>query len=108
MNFESGEYKFSKEAAKIAKQDFHAREVILFGSYAYGDPRSSSDIDILVILDTVLRPAQQAALIRRGIDQKLGVKYPIDLMVRTPAQVEERMRLGDFFINRIMAKGIRL
>lgn len=108
MNFESNEYKFFKEAAKIAKDDFHACEVILFGSHAYGDPTASSDIDMLVILDTVLRPAKQAALIRLGIDKKLGIKYPVDLMVRTPMQIEERLRLGDFFINRIMSKGVRL
>ncbi len=27
----------------------HLRKVILFGSYAYGDPRKRSDIDIAVI-----------------------------------------------------------
>ena len=108
MNFESSEYKFSKDAAHLVKSDFHAKEVILFGSHAYGKPSSSSDIDLLVILDTLLRPAKQAALIRMQIDKRFGVKYSLDLMVRTPAQIEDRLRLGDFFIKRIMSEGIRL
>ena len=31
-------------------EDFQPQKIILFGSYAYGQPRDDSDIDLLVIL----------------------------------------------------------
>ena len=32
----------------------------------------------------------------------------VDVIVRTPQQVEERLKLGDFFIKRVMEKGVEL
>lgn len=98
---------FSK-LADIIKKEFKAKEVILFGSYAYGKPSESSDVDILVILNTNLKPYQQAALIRVCLSKEIGMKFPMDLMVRTPQQIKERLQLGDFFIGKIMNKGVYL
>lgn len=80
---------------------FRPKKVILFGSYAYGRPEEASDVDILVIMPTPLRSVEQAIEIRRTVKSS----FPLDLIVRTPEQVEERVSLGDFFIKEVLTKG---
>jgi HEPN domain-containing protein/predicted nucleotidyltransferase len=66
---------------------FRPQKVILFGSYAYGIPNLDSDIDLLVVMPFKGRGHEQAVKIRR----ELGSEMPIDLLVRTPEQVQERV-----------------
>lgn len=40
---------------KIAKE-YQPRKIILFGSYAYGEPTQDSDVDLLIIKNTDKRP----------------------------------------------------
>ena len=90
-------------AARIGRL-FHPEKVLLFGSYAYGQPTSDSDVDLLVIMKTKLHPVEQAVAIRRAVN----APFSMDLMVRTPEQLEERLRLGDYFLQDIMRRGILL
>jgi len=92
-------------ATKI-REKFDPQKIILFGSYAYGMPKKGSDIDILVIMDTVLKPYEQATLIRLFLDETLGVFYPIDIIVRTPDMIEKRLKKSDFFIKKILNEGV--
>ena len=34
---------------------FQPRQIIMFGSYAYGNPRPESDVDLLIVMDMHLR-----------------------------------------------------
>jgi predicted nucleotidyltransferase len=83
---------------------FAPSAVILFGSYAYGEPTPDSDVDLLVTMETPLRPVDQAVEIRTAVQ----FPFPLDLIVRTPAQVSERISLGDPFFQEILEKGIVL
>ena len=80
---------------------FRPEKIVLFGSYAYGQPTQESDINLLVIMKTRLRPIEQAVAIRQAVD----CPFSMDLLVRTPAQVEERLRLGDHFLRDILLRG---
>jgi predicted nucleotidyltransferase len=80
---------------------FHPQQIILFGSYAYGTPTRESDVDLLVIMQTPRRPVEEAVAIR----QALHFPFPTDLLVRTPEQLEERLRAGDFFLREIVSRG---
>lgn len=82
-------------------QAFKPQKVILFGSYAYGRPKEASDVDILVIMHTPMRSIEQAIEIRKTVK----ASFPMDLIVRTPKQIEERLSLGDFFVKEVLAKG---
>ena len=62
---------------------FRPRRIVLFGSHATGRADRGSDIDLLVAMEGTLRPLQQAAAISRALDHRV----PVDLFVRTPAQV---------------------
>lgn len=80
---------------------FRPQKVILFGSFAYGLPNADSDIDLLVVMPFEGRIHDQAVKIRRGLDSTC----PIDLLVRTPEQIRERVEMEDFFMREIVEQG---
>jgi predicted nucleotidyltransferase len=82
-------------------QRYHPQQIILFGSYAYGQPRPESDVDLLVVLDTPLKETEQAVRICQAIDYHFG----LDLIVRTPATLAHRLALGDPFLREVVNKG---
>ncbi|MDD5139132.1 MAG: nucleotidyltransferase domain-containing protein [Verrucomicrobiales bacterium] len=85
----------------VAKQ-FRPQKIVLFGSYAYGKPTEDSDVDLLVVMNRTRRRGGRMSLqIRHAVPRD----FPMDLLVRTPADVKKRLRWGDFFIREIMEKG---
>lgn len=90
-------------ARQIARK-FHPNKIILFGSHAYGKPTQESDVDLLVVMKTIQRPVEQATAIRQAVD----FPFPVDLLVRTQKQIEERLQLSDLFIQEILSQGIVL
>ena len=69
-----------------AKRVCRAERIVLFGSYATGDARSESDIDVLVVAETD-SPFQIMRSIHRAL-REAGVSSPVDVVVVTPAQWE--------------------
>ncbi len=88
---------FSQQIA----EKFQPERIILFGSYAYGKPTEDSDVDLLVILPFEEMPVEKAIAIR----QQIKAPFPLDLMARTPQQIQQRLEMGDFFIQDIMNNG---
>lgn len=83
------------------KQRFNPKKVILFGSYASGKPTRDSDVDLLIIMGTKLKPIEQAVLIRK----ELPSPFPLDLIVRTSKEVKRRIKEGDFFLKTVLEEG---
>ncbi|MFH1258348.1 MAG: nucleotidyltransferase domain-containing protein [Elusimicrobiota bacterium] len=83
------------------KQKFNPSKIILFGSYAYGKPSKDSDVDLLVIMKTDLKPIEQAVLIRK----EFPAPFPLDLIVRTSQEVKKRIKKGDFFLTAVIKEG---
>lgn len=88
---------FSQQIA----EKFRPERIILFGSYAYGQPTEDSDVDLLVILPFEEMPVQKAIAIRTQVKSP----FPLDLMARTAEQIQQRLDMGDFFIQDIMERG---
>jgi uncharacterized protein len=82
-------------------REFRPERIILFGSYAYGQPTDDSDVDLLVILPFNGRPVRKAIEIRA----KINPRIPVELVVRTPEQVAERIANNDWFMQEIVEKG---
>ena len=80
---------------------FLPERIILFGSQANGAPRPDSDIDLLVVMPYANSHATQAIEILNHLD----VLAPIDLLVRSPEEVRERLKLGDNFMREIIERG---
>jgi predicted nucleotidyltransferase len=83
-------------------EKFQPEKIILFGSYAYGQPRPESDVDLLVVMETPLRLRQQRLEISRALSPR---PFPLDIVVRTPKELEERVALGDLFLREIIDQG---
>ncbi|HVN54631.1 MAG TPA: nucleotidyltransferase domain-containing protein [Anaerolineaceae bacterium] len=65
-------------------------EIILFGSYARGDHRPDSDLDLLVIKDQVQSPNEEAARIYQALAY---LSIPVDIVVVSKAYVERYRNL---------------
>ena len=77
-------------------------KIILFGSYAYGMPTPDSDVDLLVIMETTAPHVERYLSVSRLLRPRL---FPVDILVRTPGEIERALRSGDFFIQEILSRG---
>ncbi len=82
-------------------EKFKPQKIILFGSYARGNPHPESDVDMLVVMDTQLREVRQAIQICQQIEYRFG----LDLIVHTPEYLAERMKMGDWFLRDVIKEG---
>ena len=89
------------EVVRQITEKFHPQKIILFGSYARGRPRPESDVDLLVVMDTPMREVEQAIQICQQIDYRFG----LDLIVRKPQRLTERLKMGDWFLRDILEEG---
>ena len=92
---------YIKQVCDLIAERYHPEKIILFGSHAYGHPTPESDVDLLVVMDFAGSPLQQAIKISR----ELGLVTPMDLLVRTAAQVQERLQIEDPFMREIIERG---
>lgn len=86
--------------ARQVAERFRPEKIILFGSYAYGQPHADSDVDILVVM-----PARNQIDQAVRIDRVIDAPFPLDLIVRTPKNLGWRLKEGDWFLREIVAKG---
>ncbi len=77
--------KMSEIVNKIVS-GYNPEKIILFGSYATGNPNEDSDLDLFVIKDTDLPRPQRTVQVRKMI---YGSMIPIDLIVYTPKEIDE-------------------
>ncbi len=82
-------------------REFQPERIILFGSHAYGKPHPFSDVDLLVVMPFEGSPLQQAARILTKLEPAMSV----DLLVRTPEQVQQRLAMQDSFMREIVERG---
>jgi predicted nucleotidyltransferase len=84
---------------------FKPHRIILFGSYACGSPAEDSDVDLLITRKRwSMSPLTAAGRIR----VELGVPFPMDLIVRSEADVLRRIAGGDSFLREVLETGITL
>jgi len=81
---------------------FDPERVILFGSYARGNPTEDSDVDLLIVMDHQKRKNVEQAV---EIDVKMHRSFPLDLIVRTPSEVKRRLGQGDVFLQAVFQEG---
>ena len=87
--------KINEVVAGIADK-FNPDKIILFGSYASGNPNKDSDLDLLIIQDTDL------PMHKRGLDIRLsliGTMIPIDVLVYTKTEFDEEKNKRYSFLN---------
>ncbi len=99
--------KIKTELNKIVRQVVEAyqpEKIILFGSYAYGEPDADSDLDLLIIKKTSERFINRLTNVRKIVSDP-NRSIPFGPIVLTPDELEERLAIGDQFIDEILKKG---
>ncbi len=87
-------------ADEVARR-FKPEKLILFGSYAYGRPTADSDVDLLVVIAHDPRCGRKSVEIRQAV----RAAFPLDLIVRHPRVVRQRLKRGDGFLEEVTSKG---
>ncbi|NWF62823.1 MAG: nucleotidyltransferase domain-containing protein [Chloroflexi bacterium] len=83
-------------------RELNPEKIILFGSYAYGTPTPHSDVDLLVIMKTRASAKNRSWAVSRLL---LPRPFPVDILVKTPKEVETSLESGDFFVKEIIKRG---
>jgi len=84
-------------------EKFNPEQIILFGSHAYGKPTASSDVDLLVVMDT---PEPDEFMKSLEIRKSLPLlAFGLDVVVRSRKVIEKRKKLGDWFLVDATEKG---
>ena len=95
------------EIVEKLKKEYDPLKIILFGSYAYGNPTKDSDIDLFILKKTHERWIDRFVQVKRIVYDS-HCTMPVSPLVYTPDEMEERLRIGDDFIKEIIKKGVVL
>ncbi len=90
-----------RELSQRIVQEFHPARVILCGSHAAGIPHCDSDVDILVVMPHSGKNWRMAATIRGAVHSS----FPLDLLVRQPDEMRQRIAGGDPFLRAVEETG---
>lgn len=89
------------------RRDYDPEQIILFGSYAYGNPTEESDIDLLIVKDTSEPVLARWVRVRKLVsDLRRG--FAFSPIIVTPAELENRLGKGDPFFEEILRNGKKL
>ena len=91
------------QAVKKIAETLKPEKIILFGSYAYGNPTPDSDVDLLIIMKTDAKQTERYLAVSRVLSPRL---FPVDIIVKTPAEVRNALsNKENFFIREIILRG---
>lgn len=82
-------------------QQCSPEQIILFGSHAYGKPTKDSDLDLFVVANIPGLASERIRTVRRAIEGDI----PVDVVVRSPEEVERALRGRDWFVQEVFQKG---
>ena len=85
-------------------------KIILFGSYAHGNPNRNSDIDLMIILDNnhVSKTYQERLnkkISIRNLVLEINRKIPLDILVYSKEEFNLMKKHGNYFIDEIEKTG---
>jgi len=87
--------KINDIVSRIAAR-FNPDKIILFGSYAAGNPDNDSDLDLLIIKDTDLPRHLRSFDIQKLL---IGSMIPMDILVYTNQEFEQEQNERYSFLN---------
>lgn len=95
---------------RVLVERFAPKEVVLFGSYAYGTPSWDSDVDLLIVKELNGPPFREATRIRQAWWplRLSGRNLGFDLLVESPQGHRERLASGGPYYREIVSRGLRL
>jgi predicted nucleotidyltransferase len=91
-----------REITQKVVHAFRPKNIILFGSYAYGKPTADSDLDLLIVMESRDRLAERIRKVSDLFDPR---PLPMDFLVLTPGEVRRRLSGFDPFLEEVLEKG---
>lgn len=83
---------------------YSPEKIYLFGSYAWGSPNADSDYDVLVEVQNSTE--RRDLRCRKGYANLFGFNKPVDLLVFTTEEIEERRHNQTSLIYTILEEGV--
>ena len=100
----AGELKESLEQiVRRLVERLQPEQIILFGSYAYGEPTAGSDLDLMIIVSESNEPPHRRD--QRAYRSLRGIKAPKDLIVLTRDEFERQARVVTSLARRVKENG---
>ena len=91
-----------EQVARRIGEVVRAEQVILFGSYARGEAKEGSDVDLLVIAESELPRFKRSRELYKSIRP---YPFSMDLIVYTPAEVRKARTSPHSFISTALQDG---
>ncbi len=88
--------------SKIKKTDI-ADKIILFGSYAIGTEKFDSDIDLLVLSESLKSKKELYSVLRIKC---LDINIPLDILIHSQSEYEKYSDQKNHLLNEIKKNGI--
>jgi HEPN domain-containing protein/predicted nucleotidyltransferase len=83
---------------------YDPEKIILFGSWARGEVDDYSDLDLIVVKETQTRFLDRIA----EVYDLIAPHYALDVLVYTPAELQEMLEQGNDFLETALAEGLVL
>jgi len=95
---------------QVLADRFHPEQVILFGSYAYGEPTPDSDVDLLVVKPIQDSRVKDKVAIRRAWWPLLVGRFPLsfDMLLETPQEFANAGTRESGYRAQILRRGLRI
>ena len=97
--------KILDSAVKRLTENLDVEKIILFGSFLKETKTKDSDIDLFVMVNTKKKGIERYAMVSELLEPR---QMPMDIIVKTPAEMKRREKYFDPFINNIQKNGLGL
>lgn len=84
-------------------EGLHPEQIILFGSYAYGEPTEGSDLDLLIVVPASTEPPHRRA--QKAYQCVGAIGIPKDMLVLTREEFEKQARVVTSLARRAKGRG---
>ena len=95
-----------QQIADAIGDHFQPEKVILFGSYARGEAHPHSDLDLLIVVNTLPPRGQRSAPILKMLAE--AYTEPIDIIVRSAQTLKQWEHVPGSFAHQVLTEGIVL
>jgi len=89
-------------------EKFHPARIILFGSYAYGQPDMHSDVDLLVVCEGIVSRRQSSIAVRRALYDVMTAPISFTVLCESPESLASKLAAGSHFYQEIINHGLEL
>jgi predicted nucleotidyltransferase len=93
---------------RVIVERFHPERIILFGSYAYGQPDEHSDFDLLIIRRNIISEKASNMEIAGAFWDVPGQRPSFTILSKTPERIADRLAVKSPFYEEILGKGLEV